>query len=194
MSARRFAPFKLFGTVSLGLLTGMSYTLSINAVPALLTLPSASTASNAFAYLSKRAVFDLRTLSSVSAACFLSAYAFSPRGFRHPYLLWTSLIIAASGSFDLIFKPATTNKLPAAKEQRQRDKKGKGKMEASYEVLGDSHSEGTGSASDDGEEDVNGEEVRSEMESFKANQTIRFYMSGLAFIMSIVGIWGDGAW
>lgn len=76
--------------------------------------------------------------------------------------------------------------------RQQRKKERRGKMDASYEVLGDSHSEGT-SASDEGEEDVNGEELRIAIEGFKFNQSVRFALAGLAFAMSLVGIWGDGA-
>jgi autophagy-related protein 33 len=66
-------------------------------------------------------------------------------------------------------------------------------MESSYEVLGDSHSEGT-SASDEGEEvDVNGEELRSAMEGFRLSQSVRLALAGTGFVMSLVGIWGDGA-
>lgn len=86
--------------------------------------------------------------------------------------------------------PERTKAIPGVKQQRKRERKGK--MEASYEVLGDSHSEGT-SASDEAEENINGEEVRNVMEGFKLGETVRFALSGLAFAMSIVGIWGDGA-
>lgn len=65
-------------------------------------------------------------------------------------------------------------------------------MEASYEVLEDSHSEGT-SASDEGEQDVNGEELRSTMEGFRFSQSVRLSLAGMGFAMSLVGIWGDGA-
>jgi autophagy-related protein 33 len=87
-------------------------------------------------------------------------------------------------------RPERTKTITSAKQQRTREKKGK--MEASYEVLGDSHSEGT-SASDEGEEDVNGEEVRSAMEGFKLSQLVRTGLSAVAFAMSLVGLWGDGA-
>jgi len=200
MSARRVAPFKLFGTVSLGLLTGMSWTMSSIAVPALLVLPSALTATNAYNHLSERGIFELRALSIVSGSCFLAAYALSPRGYRHPYLLWTLCIVSVAGSFDLFFnfspEPSPAAKaLAEAKEQRKRDRKGKGRMEASYEVVGESHSEGTSEAEAEiEEEDLNGEEVRAEMESFKMVQTIRYYVSGVGFLMSLVGLWGDGAW
>jgi autophagy-related protein 33 len=72
-------------------------------------------------------------------------------------------------------------------------------MEASYEVLGsgsDAHSEGTGSASGEDleaeDEQVNGEEVRTEVENFLKKQMIQTAVSGLSFLLAIVGIWGDG--
>ena len=66
-------------------------------------------------------------------------------------------------------------------------------MDASYEVLGhDSNSEGTQSG-EEGEEEVNGEEMREQMEGFMTSQIIRTIVAGLGFAMSVVGIWGDGA-
>lgn len=91
----------------------------------------------------------------------------------------------------LIDKYNRTAAPKALPEPRKRDTKGKGKMEASYEVLGDSHSEGTPSVSED--EDINGEELKSEMVTFKNGEGIRFYATCTAFVMSVVGIWGDGA-
>lgn len=67
-------------------------------------------------------------------------------------------------------------------------------MEASYEVLGDSHSD-EGAASNSGEEleeEINGEEVRAEVESFLKNQLVQTAISGIAFAMAVIGIWGDG--
>ena len=46
---------------------------------------------------------------------------------------------------------------------------------------------------EDLEDDVNGEEVREEMEGFMLTQIVRTCVSGMAFAMSVVGIWGDGA-
>lgn len=66
-------------------------------------------------------------------------------------------------------------------------------MDASYEVLGhDTNSEGT-MGGEEMEEEVNGEEVRQQMEGFKMSQIIRTGVAGLGFAMSTVGIWGDGA-
>lgn len=69
-------------------------------------------------------------------------------------------------------------------------------MEASYEVLGDSHSD-EGAASNSGgeelEEEINGEEVRGEVEFFLKNQLVKTVISGVAFSMAVIGIWGDGA-
>jgi autophagy-related protein 33 len=75
-------------------------------------------------------------------------------------------------------------------------------MEASYEVLGsgtDGHSEGTGSASgeeietEEGPQQMNGEEVRVKVEEFLKKQMVQTAVAGLGFLMAVVGIWGDGA-
>ncbi|OBT67526.1 hypothetical protein VE03_03716 [Pseudogymnoascus sp. 23342-1-I1] len=184
-------PFKLIGSISLGLLTGVSYTLNAIAVPALLTLPSSATASTAFTLLNTRAVQTYRIFTGLSTACFLSAYALSPRGCRHPYLLWSALIVAASGSVDLFLQPARAPSSPAVMDRARKDK-GKAKLDASYELLGDSNSE-AGISDGGSEEDVNGEDVRAEMLGFKSLQALRFYLSGVGFAVSLIGLWGDGA-
>lgn len=77
----------------------------------------------------------------------------------------------------------------------KRESKGKGRqMDASYEVLGasDRDSEGTVSG-EEMEEEVNGEEVRVQMEGFMMSQVARTVVAGIGFMMSVVGIWGDGA-
>ena len=66
-------------------------------------------------------------------------------------------------------------------------------MDASYEVLGhDTNSEGTLSG-EEAEDEVNGEEVRQQMEGFMTSQVVRTVVAGLGFAVSLVGIWGDGA-
>lgn len=66
-------------------------------------------------------------------------------------------------------------------------------MEASYEVLGDSTSEGTASGGEEMDDEVNGEEVKEVMEGFLTTQMVKTIISGIGFAMSVVGIWGDGA-
>ena len=70
-------------------------------------------------------------------------------------------------------------------------------MDASYEVLSksakDYESAGLASSEEEVDDDVNGEEVREEMEVFMQSQVIRTVVAGLGFAMSVVGIWGDGA-
>ncbi len=98
--------------------------------------------------------------------------------------------MGGSGLADFVLRPERAKTIARAREQQRKEKKGK--MEASYEVLGDSHSEGT-SASDEAEEDVNGEELRTSMEGFRLSQGVRLALAGTGFAMSLVGIWGDGA-
>lgn len=44
----------------------------------------------------------------------------------------------------------------------------------------------------EGEGAVNGEMVRRSMERFRVAQAVRAGVAGCGFLMSVVGIWGDG--
>ncbi|KAI1341580.1 hypothetical protein F5Y15DRAFT_376542 [Xylariaceae sp. FL0016] len=202
MSSKKVSALKFVGTVSLGLLTGTSYTLSTLTIPSLLELPSASTAAKAFRSLASSASTQLSTLTGVSGTTFLLAFAASPRGFRHPYLLYTSLFCFSTRLTSYvtpsIFGTPTSNsstaRRRAALAQARKDKAAAKRMEASYEVLGDSHSEeGASVSGEELEEDINGEEVRSEVEFFVRNQLVQTAVAGIGFTMAIVGLWGDGA-
>jgi len=189
---------------------GLSYTLSSLTIPTLLTLPSAETAAQAFDALTATATRHLRSLSSISSSAFALAYLFSPRPYRHPYLLYASALALGShlAASDLLapylisLDPATVS-ASASRQRKERQKQKKERldrmrMEASYEMLGvDAHSEGSVEASGEeleGEESgaVNGEEVRAEVETFLKKQIVRSAFAGLGFLLSVVGIWGDG--
>ncbi|KAF4627763.1 hypothetical protein G7Y89_g10390 [Cudoniella acicularis] len=195
MASRGVSTLKFVGSISLGLLTGLSYTLSTLTLPTLLTLPTASSASRAFTNLTTLSLTHLRALAGISSTSFLLAYILSPRSQKHPYLLWTTLFVASSGLSDLIIRPSRTKTITRARTARQKDKKGKGRqMDASYEVLGasDRDSEGTISG-EEMDDDVNGEEVREQMEGFMMSQIVRTAIASVGFMMSVIGIWGDGA-
>lgn len=193
-------------------LQGLSYTLSSLTIPALLNLPSADAAARAFDALTTSAKRHLGTLSTVSSSAFALAFLLSPRYFRHPYLLYTSLLVLSSRlivsdriaplvGLGVKATPGET----ARKQQRERRERAaaaaaaaRARMEASYEVLGsDVHSEGAGSASGEehdeaGDEHVNGEEVRVRVESFLKRQLVQTGVAGVGFLLAVVGIWGDG--
>lgn len=208
MASRGVSALKFVGTVSLGLLTGLSYTLSTLTVPTLLTLPTANEASKAFRSLATTARTHLRTLAGISSTAFFLAFALSPRSARHPYLLYTSVLVAISRlSVSDMVAPYLFAHPHAPAQQRQssssaprKDRSAARRMEASYDVIGgsDAHSD---SASDRSiEEDAatadssfNGEEVRGEVESFLKKQVVSTATAGLGFLMAVVGIWGDGA-
>jgi autophagy-related protein 33 len=179
---------KFVGTVSLGLLTGVSYSISAFALPNILNLPSSSSASHALTTLTASLKTRLVALSTLAAAPLLLAFALSPRTARHPYLLYTSLIAVLSAvAPDVLFRttprpiaPVTTTK-KASRPARS--------MEASYEVLGDAPSEAT---SDEETEEINGEDVRTEVEVIKRGFTVRGGLAALGFFMATIGIWGDG--
>jgi autophagy-related protein 33 len=72
-------------------------------------------------------------------------------------------------------------------------------MESSYEVLGsDNHSEGSAASASGGDDIdvndvVNGENVRGEVENWLKARIVQTGVTAVAFMISVVGIWGDGA-
>ncbi|GAW20653.1 hypothetical protein ANO14919_101610 [Xylariales sp. No.14919] len=202
MASKKVTVLKFVGTVSLGLLTGTSYTLSTLTIPSLLELPSASTAAKTFRSLASTATTHLTTLSGISGSAFFLAFALSPYGYRHPYLLYTSLFCFGTRLTDYVTpsifgqpsSSSSTTQRRAALAQARREKATSRRMDASYEVLGESHSdEGSPSSEDGSEEEINGEDVRSEVEFFVRNQLVQTTISGLGLAMAVLGIWGDGA-
>ncbi|KAK6865979.1 hypothetical protein PG995_002507 [Apiospora arundinis] len=207
MATTKVSVLKFVGTVSLGLLTGVSYTLSTLTIPSLLDLPSASSAAKVFSGLKTTATTHLNALTGVAGSAFLLAFTLSPRGYRHPYLLYTSLFVLGTKLTDYVTpslfgtvsssdpSSRAARKRRAAAATARKEKQAARRMEASYEVLGDSHSdEGALSASgEELDEDTNGEEVRSEVELFVKNQFMQTALAGVGFTMAVLGLWGDGA-
>ncbi|KAH6898607.1 type III restriction enzyme [Thelonectria olida] len=167
---------------------GVSYSVSNLALPALLRLPSSSSATHGLATLSSALKTPILALTTLASAPFLFCFILAPRNARHPYLLYTSLLAALSTIAPvLIPQPDAPRSLaaPVPKSSSSR-----ARMEASYEVLGDMHSE---PASEEDMDDVNGEEVRASVEGLARSYLARTAISALGFAMAIVGIWGDGA-
>ncbi|KAG4442310.1 hypothetical protein IFR05_002234 [Cadophora sp. M221] len=195
MASRTVSTLKFVGTISLGLLTGLSYSLTTLTLPTLLTLPSATSASKAFANLNASSLLHLRTLAGVSSTSFLLAYLLSPRSQKHPYLLWTTLFIVSSGFTEYLVQPYISKTTTSIRTVKPKSKKGKGRqMDSSYEVLGasDRDSEGTISG-EEMDEDVNGEEIRQQVEVYMKVNIAKTIVAGIGFAMSTIGIWGDGA-
>jgi autophagy-related protein 33 len=180
---------------------GVSYSLTTLALPALLVLPSADAAVRTFRSISSRARKQLQYLSALSGSAFALAFALSPRAYRHPYLLYTSLFVFGSGAATLdsvapyIGLQTTKSASPV---QQERKKARTARLEASYVELGagsDAHSDGSSAA--DGDEidsgSYNGEEVRAEVDGFRKKQLAQTVIAGVGFLMAVVGIWGDGA-
>ncbi|KAK2778244.1 hypothetical protein CKAH01_03200 [Colletotrichum kahawae] len=215
MTSKGVSLLKFVGTVSLGLLTGLSYSLSTVTVPSILSLPSASDALRAFQNLYPSANTRLRILTGVSTASFLFAFFLSPRAFRHPYLVYASVLCLASGAAEqitpyVLSSPESSSEAIAARRQARREREDarkaariarqEARMEASYEVLGDTHSD----AASDGEaaaaaafaeeeENFNGEEIRVVVDGFRKTQIVQTAIASVGFLMSVIGIWGDGA-
>ncbi|TDZ22119.1 Autophagy-related protein 33 [Colletotrichum sidae] len=216
MTSKGVSLLKFVGTVSLGLLTGISYSLSTVTVPSILSLPSSSDALRAFQSLLPSATTRQRVLTGASTASFLLAFLLSPRAFRHPYLIYSSVFCLTSGLAEQIapyvlksdpaFSKTAVAERRQARRQREAERRAariarqEARMEASYEVLGDNsnHSDDEGAAAAaaalaEDEETLNGEEVRGEVELFRNTQIVQTAIASVGFLLSVVGIWGDGA-
>ncbi|KAM3546618.1 hypothetical protein ARSEF1564_000451 [Beauveria bassiana] len=203
MASKAIPLFKFVGTVSLGLLTGVSYAVSRLALPALLELPSASSARASLSHLAASLQTSLVALSSLAAAPLALAYAFAPRRARHPYLVYASLLAVLSavaprlllGPAGLVAPTATTTTTRPANSKNKTSTSAAAararSMEASYEVLGDVHSEPA--SEEDVDEPVNGEDVRVHVQGLARAYAIQAGLAALGFAMSVVGLWGDGA-
>ncbi|UKZ55108.1 hypothetical protein TrVGV298_008925 [Trichoderma virens] len=216
--AKGISVLKFVGTVSLGLLTasspcprffilsvakddekspaappplrGVSYTVSAVTLPTLLQLPSSSSAAHALASLQSSLRTPVLALSSLAAAPLFLSFACSPRYARHPYLFYTSILAVLS-----VVVPGYLPQPAAAASKSTGARKttsSRARMEASYEVVGDSHSDGD-LPSESELEDVNGEEVRANVEGVARAYLVKTGFAAAAFVLSVVGLWGDGA-
>ncbi|OAX83178.1 hypothetical protein ACJ72_02469 [Emergomyces africanus] len=88
---------KFVGTISLGLLTGLSYATSIISIPSLQTLPNAANASRTLNDLKLRTSNHVLTLSHITAVSLFTAFTLSSPRRRHPYLIWTALTSLIGG-------------------------------------------------------------------------------------------------
>lgn len=79
------------------------------------------------------------------------------------------------------------------KKEKERVKAKSRQMDASYEVLGVSDRDSEGSEVElETDTDVNGEEVRQGVEKLVVGSSVKAVLSGVGFVMAVVGIWGDG--
>lgn len=165
MPTGSFTIFKFVGTISLGLLTGVSASLSTIALPALLTLPTAVTARTTLTYVSSKTRVYTSYLRHITTFALFSAYLLSPPRFRHPYLLYTSIFTFVSGpgvDYAVALKEGTNERRAALDLEAQGD-------------------------------DVNGEQVRQQVERMRFAEGVRTVVGGVAFAMGVIGVWGDGA-
>ncbi|KAJ5688990.1 hypothetical protein N7462_003382 [Penicillium macrosclerotiorum] len=175
---------KFVGTVSLGLLTGVSYSTTAITIPSLALLPTSTTAARCFNEVKRLNRKHALRLSSLANICFLFAYSVSPPRRKHPYLVWLCVLSTVSSyGLDLwanrhlgfknwvisCFKDTTCISLGCESSAQKDD---------DLVVVGS-------------EEGVNGESVQREMAKERRLQRARAWLAGMALSMGIVGLWGD---
>ncbi|KAL4913868.1 hypothetical protein BDW62DRAFT_191636 [Aspergillus aurantiobrunneus] len=175
---------KFVGTISLGLLTGLSYSASTITVPSLSLLSTSTNASKSLSEVKRLNRKHGLRLANISNVCLLFAYSISPRHRKHPYLVWMA-VMSTLGSYGVDYWFHRQNGLKAWVCSVVQD--------TGYLSLCGRKSQ---KKEDDlvvveSEENVNGEVVRKEMETERRLQGIRAVFSGLALSMGIVGLWGD---
>ncbi|KAJ5651063.1 uncharacterized protein N7484_004786 [Penicillium longicatenatum] len=175
---------KFVGTVSLGLLTGMSYSNASITIPALKLLPSSTSASRCLNEVKRLSRKHALRLSSLTNTCILFAYSISPPRRQHPYLVWMCVVSTVSSyGLDLFFN------------------RHMGLKNWTLAIIQDTTGLSLGLTPPskkeddlvmvDAEEDVNGETVQRDMDRERRLQRVRTWLAGLALSMGIVGLWGD---
>jgi autophagy-related protein 33 len=84
--------FKFLSTTTLGLSTGLALSPQLLFLPALYTFPSAEHAHSVYLPLRNNSQNIQAALSGTAILSCLAAYKVSPRGSKHPYLLWAALM------------------------------------------------------------------------------------------------------
>ncbi|KAG8525709.1 uncharacterized protein KY384_000469 [Bacidia gigantensis] len=214
MATRTIAVSKFIGSVSLGLLTGISYTLPLHSAPSLLSLPSASSASTAFRTLSASTQRTTRFLSALSFTSILTAYILSPERGRHPFLLYGALAAGIPHVTDLYgfimgfagVKGEGANgggyspKMFGGKLGNGNGGSSGASSDEEWEV--EASGMRTKSAATKGKgraltpesevEDVNGETVKQGIREWSRSTVYKGASWALGFGIMVVGMWGDG--
>ncbi|KAL8679049.1 MAG: hypothetical protein Q9186_004636 [Xanthomendoza sp. 1 TL-2023] len=179
--SRTISISKFVGTISLGLLTGLSYTLSTTTVPPLLALPSATPAHSTFRHLRTLTQRHQLVLSTLSASSLVMAYILSPSRARHPYLLWATLATAVGWGSEAYAKViGKAEQKGVVNDKRSKNMRKEGSWTEDEEWVNE-------------EGNVNGEVVREGMEGWRVKQGIKAGIWGVGWFMAVVGMWGDGA-
>ncbi|KAL1987211.1 hypothetical protein VTN96DRAFT_4543 [Rasamsonia emersonii] len=182
---------KFVGTVSLGLLTGLSYSMATVTIPSLRLLPTASHASRALKDAKRRSRKHALRLANLTNTCLLFAWLVSPRRRKHPYLIWVCLS-STLGAFGVDFWFNRDKGLAAWARTLIED------VDVPFLTLKKKTAATPTKKDEDlvvveAESDVNGERVERDMEQERKLQRARAWFSGVALAMGIVGLWGDGA-
>ncbi|OAP64550.1 hypothetical protein AYL99_00522 [Fonsecaea erecta] len=187
---------KFVGTISLGLLTGTSYTLQSITLPSLALLPSASLAARTLATIQTQSTRQILTLASISSLSLITAYTLaSPRG-RHPYLLWTALVSFIGGQGVEYWFNGFSRFPSWGISRRSNGQSGHlkaSRVATSPSAAGDESGYIEVESDSSDEQQVNGEKVEMEMVRERKVQKVRSWIAGVGFAMGVVGIWGDGA-
>ncbi|KKY24484.1 hypothetical protein UCRPC4_g02442 [Phaeomoniella chlamydospora] len=193
---------KFVGTISLGLLTGVSYTLTSLTLPSLACLPSATHAARTLRNLQIRSTRTILSLASITSLSLLTSFWLASPRRKHPYLVWVALASFIGGQGiegwyngvsrfpKMVRENWVVGKVTSITGQKKENDGTKKVIPAvQHESSGDEWDMMASVATDD----VNGETVEMDMARERWIQGLRTGITGLGFTMAVIGIWGDGA-
>lgn len=191
---------KVIGTVSLGILTGAVASGTYISLPTLKDQPIESrdqqSAQLVSLYVRLKAV--AKRLSITSLATLVSAYMFAPSHARHPYLVYSVLSVPALAAVNYVYGdlkwfdkltqvsvPRPHKKEPLPEEPSTLDNSVYGRVDSSESDDSSYH--------DNSSEDhvVSAEAVQQLYDRLKLLGRISTSVSGVAFLIATVGIYGD---
>ncbi|KAI9929849.1 hypothetical protein ASPWEDRAFT_35055 [Aspergillus wentii DTO 134E9] len=176
---------KFVGTVSLGILTGLSYSTSTITVPSLQLLPTSANAARSLNEVKRLNRKHGLRLANLTNGCLLFAYCISPKHRKHPYLVWMCVTSTlASYGVDLFFN---RQKGFVAWIQSVAQDVGCGRLCRKSAAKKDEDIVLVEAE----ENNVNGEIIQQEMTRERRLNCARAWFSGLGLAMGIVGLWGD---
>ncbi|RHZ52623.1 uncharacterized protein CDV56_105692 [Aspergillus thermomutatus] len=175
---------KFVGTVSLGILTGLSYSTSTVTIPSLSLLPTSANALRSLNEVKRLNRKHGLRLTNIANGCLIFAYSISPKHRKHPYLIWMC-VASIIGSYGMDFwfhreigLKAWSQSFIQDSECMSFSRRHAAKKDEDLVVV-------------EAEESVNGESVREEMARERRLQSARAVCAGIALAMGIVGLWGD---
>lgn len=169
---------------SLRLPQGLSYSTTTVTIPSLKLLPTSATGKRCLAEVRRLNRKHGLRLTGLAHGCLIFAYAISPKHRKHPYLIWMC-VASALGTYGVDWWYNRQLGMFTWFQSVVQD------VGLGFLVKRPSIRRDEDLVVVEAEDNINGESVQTELDDERRIQRIRAWISGAAFTMGIVGLWGD---